>query len=322
MLPIFASTLVTILPVFLIIAAGFGAGKAGLLGAGASRPLNRFVIWIALPCLMFDVVATTDWHAQWNPGFVVLSVLGSMLAFGLGLIVGRLRGLSIADMAVDGLNASYANSAYIGLPLLTLVLGPQCRPLVAIAATLTLVVLFTIAVLMIELGRSHGHGIGRAAWHVLRGILTNPVLMAPALGLLWWMSGHSLPTPAERLVAMLGGAASPTALVAIGLFLAERPLTEAMTDRSVLSLATIKLAVHPAITAILAWWVFSFPTSVNITAIMIAALPTGTGPFMVAEFYARDGRVTSGSIFMSTLLSVVVIAAVAAMLGVAPPGRG
>ncbi|MDF0545982.1 AEC family transporter [Sphingobium sp. H39-3-25] len=320
MLSIFVSTLVSILPVFLIIATGFGAGKVGILGQGAGRTLSRFVIWIALPCLMFDVVATTDWHRLWNAGFVAASVIGSIILYGAGLLIGRARGLSLSDMAVDGLNASYSNAAFIGLPLLALLLGPASRPLVAIAATLTLMILFALAVLTIELGRSHGHGISRAAWHALRGVLTNPVLIPPLVGLGWWMTGWTLPLPAERFVAMLGGVASPTALVSIGLFLAERPLRDVAGDRFVLSLSAAKLIVHPAITALLAFQLLALPHDIAVAVIMIAALPTGTGPFMVAEFYARDGRVTSGTIFMSTMLSVVVIAGLAAILGVVPPG--
>lgn len=310
------ATVVTILPVFLIIAAGYGAGKIGILGEGASRALNRFVIWLALPCLMFDVVATTDWVRLWDPRFVAVSVVGSLTVFALGMVLGRLRGLGLADLAVDGLNASYSNSAYIGFPLLLLVLGPECRPYVAIAATLTLVALFATGVILIELGRSHGHGLGRALIHAAVGIVKNPVLVAPILGLFWWMGGVPLPRPAESFVAMLGGAASPTALAAIGLFLAERPVVESVTNRFVLGLSLAKLVVHPALTAFLAWHVFPLPPRVAITAIALAALPTGTGPFMIAEFYARDGKVTAGTILMSTLASVLTLAAILSLLGV------
>jgi predicted permease len=310
------STVITILPVFLIIAAGYGAGKLGLLGEGASRALNRFVIWLALPCLMFDVVATTDWVRLWDPRFVAVSIFGSLTVFGLGMVLGRLRRLGLADLAVDGLNASYSNSAYIGFPLLLLVLGPECRPYVAIAATLTLVALFATGVILIELGRSRGHGFGRAFMHATIGILKNPVLVAPILGLLWWLGGIPLPRSAESFVAMLGGAASPSALVAIGLFLAERPVIESVTNRFVLGLSLAKLVVHPALTAFLAWYVFPLPPRVAFTAIALAALPTGTGPFMIAEFYARDGKVTAGTILMSTLASVLTLAAILSLLGI------
>ncbi|CAN5270535.1 AEC family transporter [soil metagenome] len=310
------ATIVTILPVFLIIAAGFALAKLGVLPPGAAGTLNRFVVWLALPCLMFDVVATTDWTRLWDPGFVAVSIIGSMIIFCMGLVVGRTRGLRLADMAVDGLNASYSNAAYIGFPLLLLVLGPESRPFVAIAATLTLMTLFGSGVILIELGRHHGHGLGRALIHVAIGILKNPVLVAPVLGLAWWMGGVALPRPVESCLAMLGGAASPTALVAIGLFLAERPLVESATNPFSLLLSLIKLVAHPALTALLAWHVFMLPPRVAITAIAIAALPTGTGPFMIAEFYAREGKVTAGTILVSTLASVITLAAILSWLAI------
>ncbi|WP_070156697.1 AEC family transporter [Sphingobium phenoxybenzoativorans] len=310
------ATIITILPVFLIIAAGYGAAKLGVIGDGASRALNRYVIWLALPCLMFEVVATTDWRHLWDPGFVTVSITGSLAVFLLGLVVGRMRGLSLQDMAVDGLNASYSNSAYIGFPLLLLVLGPESRPFVAIAATLTLVVLFASGVILIELARSHGHGIGRALLFALIGVMKNPVLVSPLLGLFWWLGGIPLPHPAESFFTMLGGSASPAALAAIGMFLAERPILESMTNRFSLALTTIKLAIHPAVTAWLAWHVFMLPPRVAVTAIALAALPTGTGPFMIAEFYARDGKVTAGTVMISTMLSVLTLAAILSLLRV------
>ncbi|HEX7784344.1 MAG TPA: AEC family transporter [Sphingobium sp.] len=308
------TTIVTILPVFLIIAAGYGAAKLGVIGDGASRALNRFVIWLALPCLMFEVVATTDWHHLWNPAFVAVSVTGSMIVFALGLIIGRMRGLSLQDMSVDGLNASYSNSAYIGFPLLLLAIGPESRPFVAIAATLTLMVLFASAVILIELARSHGHGIARAMLFALIGVLKNPVLVSPLFGLMWWWSGIPLPRSAARFFSMLGGSASPAALAAIGMFLAERPILQSATNRFSIMLTAIKLAAHPAITAWLAWHVFMLPPRVAVTAIALAALPTGTGPFMIAEFYARDGKVTGGTVLVSTILSVLTLAGILSLL--------
>ena len=116
------TTIATILPVFLIILAGYALARTKILPPESAQILNSFVIWIPLPCLMFHLVATTDWARQWDNGFVIASLGGSLAIFLIGMVVGRWRGLSVTDMAVDGLNASYANAAYIGLPLLTLAL--------------------------------------------------------------------------------------------------------------------------------------------------------------------------------------------------------
>lgn len=308
------ATFFTILPVFLIIAAGYGAAKAGVLPAGASRALNRFVVWLALPALMFDITATTDWARLWHSGFVAVSLIGGFAVFGAGLLVGRWRGLGMADMAVDGLNASYSNAAYIGLPLLTLVLGAESRPYVIIAATLTLMALFAAATILMEAGRHRDAGVGPAIRQTLSGIVRNPVLMAPLAGALWWWSGIPLPRPVETFVAMLGSSASPTALASIGVFLADRPIRGAINDRHVLALSVIKLVLHPALTAWLAWKVFMLPPAIATAAIAVAAMPTGTGPFMAAEIYARDGRVTSGTILLSTVASIVTLAAILSLL--------
>lgn len=308
------TNIVTILPVFLIVLSGFGAGRAGVLGPDGATILNRFVVWIALPCLLFDVVATTDWHTYWNPGFAAVSLIGSFAVFAIGLVIGRMRGLSIADMGVDGLNASYCNAVYIGLPLLTLTLGPAVRPHIIVAAGFTLTALFVAGVILIEAGRSHGHGMAGAALHIVKGMARNPVIVSPLAGLIWWWSGLALPAPIHGFLTMLGTAASPAALVAVGLFLAQRPIVHAIGNPNVLALSLVKLVVHPAITAWLAWKVFMLPADIAATAIAVAALPTGTGPFMIAEFYARDGKVTSGTIMVSTIASVATIAGVLLLL--------
>ncbi|HKX35785.1 MAG TPA: AEC family transporter [Rhizorhapis sp.] len=309
------STAFIILPVFLIILAGYLSGKAGLMGEAASRELNRFVVWLALPCLMFGTVATTDWRAVWHPGFVAASVIGSFAVFAAGLLVGKARGLSLADMSVDGLNGSYSNSAYIGLPLMFLIFGETSRPFVIIAATLTLMALFAAGIVLIELAQQQGQKGHIMAAKVLRSLLTNPIVMSPSAGLLWWLTGLALPQPVDTFVSLLGSAASPAALVAIGLFLSLRPLKEAAGNPFVIALTAIKLILHPAITAVTAFYLLHLPQQVAVMAIMIAALPTGTGPFMVAEFYARDGKVTSGTILLSTSLSVLTITAILTWLG-------
>ncbi|MEO8722558.1 MAG: AEC family transporter [Sphingobium sp.] len=308
------TTIATILPVFLIILVGYGAARSGVLPTDSAQVLNRFVIWIPLPCLMFHIVATTDWVRQWDTGFVIASVGASMAVFGLGMCVGRWRGLSLADMAVDGLNASYANTAYIGLPLLTLVLGPASRPYVVVAASLTLMLLFASAVILIEMARHKANGFAYASGQAVKGTIRNPVVVAPLLGLLWWLSGIKLPVPLDNMLDMVGGSASPTALLAIGLFLAQRPLLGAITNPFVVSLSAIKLVVHPALTAVIALYMLHLPRPVAAAAIMVAAMPTGTGPFMVTGFYARDGAVTSGTILLSTIVSILTIAAILTLL--------
>ena len=304
------SIIATILPVFMIMAAGYGAGRFALFGDGAARIMNRYVIFLALPCLMFNIVATTDWSRLWDTGFAIASLGGSFILFGGGLLMGKLRGLTVADMAVDGLNASYSNAAYVGLPLLVLVLGEDVRPLVIVSATLTLMALFACASIMIELGRNGGGGLPRALGHSLLGIARNPIIAGTLAGLGWWMTGLTLPAPPERFLTMVGNTASPCALVGIGLFLAQRPFASAFANPFALGLSGLKLIIHPIVTWALVSSLPGIGALAATTAILVAALPTGTGPFMVSEYYARDGAVTSSTILVSTIVSILTISAI------------
>lgn len=314
MAPTMLAIFVTILPVFLMILAGYGARRLSVLPEGSGMLLTRFVTWIPLPALMFHIVATTDWHSVWDSDFVIVSLGSSLIAFAIGMFLGHMRGLDGADIAVDGLNASYSNVAYIGLPLFLLVLGPQSAPFVIIAATLMLMMLFACAVILIELGHHRNQGPLHAMRKAALGVLRNPVMVAPLLGFIWWMTGLELPSPIERFTAMLGGAASPAALVAIGLFLAERPLMDAIRNASVLKLTGAKLILHPLITAMIAFPLLRMAPFPGALAVAIAALPTGTGPFMVANFYARDGKVTSGTVLVTTLLSTLTLTVILTFL--------
>lgn len=307
------TTAATILPVFLIILAGYVAARTGMVPASSAQTINRFVIWIPLPALMFHVVATTDWPRIWNSEYALVMLASSFAVFAIGMVLGRLAGRSLADMAVDGLNTSYSNAGYLALPMLLLVIGPQSGPYVVVAFSLMLAALFTAATIVIELSESHGHSPLHAIGKAAMGVIRNPVIAPPVLGLLWWMSGLALPLPIDRFLKLLGDAASPTALAGIGLLLAQRPATGTASYRLILSLSFTKLVVHPLLTALLAIGLFGLPRPITLIAVLISAMPTGTGPFMITGIYNREGAVTSRTILLSTVISAFTITAILSM---------
>ncbi|WP_175227146.1 AEC family transporter, partial [Paraburkholderia humisilvae] len=134
----------------------------------------------------------------------------------------------------------------------------------------------------------------------------NPLIVSPIAGALVASAHWTLPHSVETFLKLLGGAASPCALVSLGLFLAEKRQVDNGRNTSFVFTA-IKLVVQPAFT----WWiaarVFALPVDVVDMAVLLAALPTGTGPFMLAEFYRREAHVTSQTILFSTLASLVTL---------------
>ena len=111
-----------LLPIFALILAGYLCRRTGCLGETAASELNRFVVWLCLPALLFHTTATATLDEIWHPGFIAVISIGSLAVFFATLLY-RLRGRELADASIDGLSAAYANTGYIGIPLCVLVLG-------------------------------------------------------------------------------------------------------------------------------------------------------------------------------------------------------
>jgi hypothetical protein len=137
-------------------------------------------------------------------------------------------------------------------------------------------------------------------------VLRSPLLIAPVAGLAVGLSGLKVPAPFESFTTLLGGAASPAALICIGLFLAqERVVSDDI--KSIGILVTLKLILQPAVTAFLAFYVFSMPTLSSHSAVILSALPIGSEPFTIAKLYGLEAGVTSGSILASHVFAVLTV---------------
>jgi predicted permease len=300
------ATLAVVLPVFGLILLGGLARWRDVLGPHAVSELNRFVVWLALPALLFSIMAHASLAALWQPGFVAAFGLGSLLLFCATVL---LRRHSLADAGLDGLNAAYPNTGYMGFPLAAAALGPASLPLMTLATIVTVCFVFAAAIICIEVGQQTERDPWRLARRVGMALARNPLLVAPALGALASAGGLALPGSLERFLSLLGAAASPCALVALGAFLAQARAGRRPAWGAVALLTGLKLLALPVLVWLLAAPLFGLPPLQVQAAVLAAALPTGTGPFMLAEYYRRDAGVTSATILASTVLSVLTVAA-------------
>jgi malonate transporter and related proteins len=309
------STLIVVLPIFALIFAGWLARRIGVLGPHATTELNRFVVYLALPALLFDIVAHARWVDVWQPGFIAAFGLSGALIFGVTVALRLRRPRHLADAAIDGLNAGYANTGFIGFPLALVVLGRQAMAPTMIATIITVCAIFAVAIVLIEIGLQTEKRRTHLAMTVGRSLLRNPLLVAPALGTLIPLAGLDIPAPVESFLKLLGGAASPCALVALGLLLAaERTATDRDVGSTVL-LVGFKLVLQPTVAWRLASDVFGLSPLLTHAAVLLAALPTGTGPFMLAEFYGREAAVTSNVVLVSTVASILTVSGYLAVAG-------
>jgi malonate transporter and related proteins len=292
-----------VLPVFLLILIGYIGGWTGKLGANASIELNRFVVWLALPAQLFNFAANSGWQTLWQPGFIAAFFLSCLIVFVLVLLISWMRNRDLAAASFDGLSASYSNTGYMGIPLCALALG-QDGLAPAIISTFIVFVMFALATVLIEVGILSHKKPHEIVWSVIKSLCTNPLLIAPVAGLLWAYSDLTLYDPIAQVIAFLAAASTPCALVSIGLFLMQKS-TATPTQAWGISLA--KLILQPLIAWVIAAPILELPTLWISAIVILSALPTGTGPFMLAQYYKADGSVISRVVLITTVGSLLTL---------------
>jgi malonate transporter and related proteins len=299
------------LPLFALIFTGFLCGWGGLFSRIATNNLNRFAVYLALPALMFLAMSKITPEQARQVGFAIAFAGGMGITFAIGLALSLWRGRRLAGASIEGLVAGYSNVGFMGIPLCLLVFGPNSLPAAVIATLFTACVLFLVAIVIIEVDMHGGSSRWRTVRRVSLALFRNPLLLAPLAGIAVGLSGLPLPDPVERFATLLGGAASPTALVCIGLFLAqEGGLSNDVASVGVL--VALKLLFQPAVTALLAFYVLQMPPLWSRSAVLLSALPIGSGPFTIAKLYGVNPGVTSGAILVSHILSVATVSVLVA----------
>lgn len=294
-----------VIPVFAIVAAGYICGLRKLLGVESSEALNGFVYWVALPALLFNAMAAVDLQEVWNGHFIAAFTTATVATWVLSTCVGRVFfGLNAAESAMHGLNGAYPNSGFMGIPLAIAAYG-DAAALPAIVATVISVLSVTLAIVPIEIARYGSSRVLPLIGHVSNALVRNPMIVAPFAGLAWAWTGGDLPAPVETFTGILGAAAGPCALFSIGLFLVGKPLREGNAEIAAMSFA--KLILHPLLTAFAILVLFPTEPLWTTVAILSAALPIGSGPFVLAQAQGIYVRRTSTVMLATTVASVATI---------------
>jgi malonate transporter len=301
-------------PVFAIMFAGYLSGRFRILGESSSGALNAFVYWFALPPVMFLSIATVPLSSVFNWPFIWAYSLGIVLVAVPVFALARFAfPNTLAGLTLHSLTGIFANTGYMGIPLFLAAFGPDGALLAVIATSINNVVVLGLTILTIEFrgdgGSSPLRALVDAVWAVVRG----PLFLAPTAGVLWSWSGFELPIPVSGFFSLLGAAAGPCALFAIGLFMVGKPITAGA--REVGWLVAVKLLLQPAVTWWLAVSIFALDADLIRGAVLMAALPTGALVFVISQKYGIFVQRCSAAILVSTVLSIVTVSALLAWFG-------
>lgn len=322
MLPIF---LVTV-PFFALIAAGYAAARGGALPLAAIPGLNAFVLYFALPCMLFRFGAGAPIAQLLDAGVVLIWGLAALIVVGVTVAWSRNRRIGWNDAAFGALVAAFPNTGFMGVPLLVAILGAQAATPTIISIAFDMIVTSSLCIALSRLDGADEHGAARAVRQALRGIAQNPMPWSIVLGGLASATGLVLPAAVDRTVAMLAEAASPVALFTIGAVLARAAvlarehqasavIAEAMGSASapppraplsdVLPVIAIKLIAHPLLVYGIARGAvalgLALAPSTLIAIVLIAALPSASNVSMLAERFGADNARVARIIFWTTV---------------------
>ncbi|WP_413204285.1 AEC family transporter [Rhodospirillum sp. A1_3_36] len=302
------------LPVFGIILAGYLAGRAKLLGGHAAEALNLFVFYIALPPLLFLAMAQTDLNRIFAWDFIAVYGLSMLTLFLIAALLSRLLfKRTTAEAALAGMGSIFGNTGYMGIPLTITAFGEDMALPAIIATVMNSALVVGGVSALVEGATRGGQGPWIIAGHVLKSLSRNPLVIGPAAGLIFGALAIPLPAPLITFCEIVGGAAGPCALFAIGLFLVGKPLTASLGEVSVV--VALKLLALPALAFLLLPLFPGMDSDWARVLLLMTALPLGANVFVLAMKHDRWILPSSSATLLSTVLSVATVSALLAWMG-------
>lgn len=304
-----------VLPVFAIMLAGYLCGRFGLLGQGSSQALNGYVYYVALPALFFLSMSRVPVEQAFDLGFLGAYGGAAVLLFLAAMLIARFAFPNrLGALGLHGMSAVFANTGYMGIPLLLIAYGDAGRLPGVISSIFNGVFVMAAVTSILEIDAHAGARPLAILGKVLRGIVRSPLMMAAAAGLLASWLELRLPAAFVTFCDLLGATAGPCALFAIGLFMVGKSIRAGLGE--VLWVTALKLLAQPLLTWWLAYEVFALEPTWAASAVIMAALPTGALSFVLAQRYTVYIERATSVILISTVLSVFTLTGLFLVIGV------
>lgn len=297
------------IPFFALVLIGFLAARLRLLPLEAVPGLTSYVLYFALSAMLFQLGARTPVRQLLDPTLLGVWLVAGLLVMGLAVAVGRRSGKDAMDASMGGLIAVLPNSGFMGLPLITALVGSAAAGPIITSLLVDIVAMTSIAIALAQRSGTRASGAGAQVRAALLRVAKNPMPWAIVLGAAWGMTDRQLSAPLDQVLSMLAASATPVALFTIGAVLARERMGRVSGRRGagdVPWLAAIKLGAHP-----LAVWLLGraaiaaglpLEESVLVVLVLVAALPSATNASMLAERLGADNGRIASVILLTTVL--------------------
>jgi malonate transporter and related proteins len=303
----------TALPFFALIFCGYGAGRLKLLSEASIAGVNAFVFYFALPAFIFNLLATSPLADVVNGPFVAAYLGTGLVVFAAAAVLGYLLfEVGRSEAALQGSAAVLGNTGYMGIPLVAAAFGDRAAIPLVLGLTLEATVLIPLTIILVEAQKGLARGWSHLLGSVAGAMVRNPIIIAIFTGVLVSAASLGLPTPIENFTDLLGRAAGPCALFALGATLTSFPISTGISEVSYMTF--FKLLIHPAAIWFATTRLFDVDPLWATVAILCAALPVAANVFIVAKQYDTYVERVSSAILVSTAISVVTVSALLTIL--------
>jgi len=311
-------------PFFALVLCGFLAARWRLLPIEAIPGLNGFVLFFALPCMLFRFGSTTPIAQLLDARVFLTYLLCAVLVVALGLTISLNERIRWKDASLGALVGAFPNTGFMGVPLLVALLGQAAAGPTIVTIVVDMVITTSLCLALSQMDAADEHGAAVVVRKALLGMLKNPLPWAISLGGVFSWQQLELAAPVARTVALLGDAASPVALFTIGAVLArsqllahERPHGP-LPSRDYLPVAAIKLLVHPLLvlavgTLAVRWGVGIEPLALTVM-VLVAALPSASNVSLLAERLGADNGRIARIILVTTALAFLTFSGAVTLL--------
>jgi malonate transporter and related proteins len=299
-------------PFFALVLAGYVAARQGYLPLAAIPGLNGFVLYFALPCMLYRFGSSTP-IAQLLDGAVFgVYLLCALVMVGFAIAMSLSTRIDWNNASFGALVAAFPNTGFMGIPLLVALLGPRAAGPAILTIVVDLMITTSLCIALSRLGSGQGNA-GQAAKNALKGVASNPMPWAILSGALASWLEVKLPSPVMQTLGLLADSASPVALFTIGAVLARSQMmaqaghAPAVPASEYVPAALMKLILHPLLVLLVGSAAIALGLPLDRFAltviVLVAALPSASNVSLLAEkFEANNGRIAR-IILVSTVLA-------------------
>ncbi len=311
-------------PFFALVLCGYLAARGRMLPLEAIPGLNIFVLFFALPCMLYRFGASTPVAQLLDATVFFIWLICALIMVGVAVVISFNARIGWNDASFGALVAAFPNTGFMGVPLLVALLGAQAAGPIILTIMVDMVITTSLCIALSRLDGADEHGASKAVKKALRGVATNPMPWAILLGAVASALSLALPAPVNKTVGLLADSASPVALFTIGAVLARSQMLSAQGHgatvpmRDYVPVAMLKLFLHPLLVFMVGtgaiWLGMPLDPFAFTVLVLVAALPSASNVSLLAERFGADNGRIARIILVSTAAAFVTFSVAVSLL--------